>query len=87
MSTNTGESRPALTPELTGAELLRWYWTLAELSTLARDMGLSAGGGKVAVTARLAAALDGLPNRRPRRPGPRPAAPAANSPAPSTARR
>ncbi|MFE1874197.1 DUF6434 domain-containing protein [Streptomyces sp. NPDC059496] len=71
MSTNTGESRPALTPALTGTELLRWYWTLAELSALARKMGLPAGGGKAAVTARLAAALDGLPA---------PAAPAAPAP-------
>ncbi|MFD8632507.1 DUF6434 domain-containing protein [Streptomyces sp. NPDC059533] len=61
MSANMEESRPALTSRLTGAELLRWYWTLAELSALAREMGLSAGGGKVAVTDRLAAALDGLP--------------------------
>ncbi|KOY54083.1 DUF6434 domain-containing protein [Streptomyces sp. XY332] len=60
MRTNAGESRPSLTPALTGAELTRWYWTLAELSALAREMGLSAGGGKVALTARLAAALDGL---------------------------
>ncbi|MFE1409647.1 DUF6434 domain-containing protein [Streptomyces sp. NPDC058746] len=71
MSTNMEESRPALTPQLSGAELRRWYWTLAELSTLAREMGLSAGGGKVAVTARLAAALDGLPA-----PAAAPAAPA-----------
>ncbi|MGW3322792.1 DUF6434 domain-containing protein [Streptomyces virginiae] len=68
MSTNTGESRPSLTPALTGAELRRWYWTLAELNTLAREMSLPTGGGKVAVTARIAAALDGLPA---------PAAPAA----------
>ncbi|WP_328928838.1 SAP domain-containing protein [Streptomyces sp. NBC_00190] len=61
MSANIEGSRPALTPALTGAELARWYWTLAELSALAREMGLSAGGGKVAVTARLAAALDGMP--------------------------
>ncbi|MFE2164446.1 DUF6434 domain-containing protein [Streptomyces sp. NPDC059447] len=61
MSANDEESRPALTSSLTGAELLRWYWTLAELGALAREMGLSTGGGKVAVTARLAAALDGLP--------------------------
>ncbi|MEV5971819.1 DUF6434 domain-containing protein [Streptomyces sp. NPDC051921] len=61
--------RPALTPDLTGAELLRWYWTLAELTVLARAMGLSAGGGKTAVTERLAAALDGrpLPPAPPRR--------------------
>ncbi|MEV7440058.1 DUF6434 domain-containing protein [Streptomyces sp. NPDC091204] len=69
MSANKGESRPALTAALTGAELLRWYWTLAELSALARRMGLSAGGGKAAVTARLAAALDGLP--APAAPAPR----------------
>ncbi|MFF0434955.1 DUF6434 domain-containing protein [Streptomyces sp. NPDC004327] len=53
--------RPPLTTELTGAELLRWYWTLAELTALARTLGLSAGGGKQAVTQRLAAALDGRP--------------------------
>ncbi|MGW7437012.1 DUF6434 domain-containing protein [Streptomyces sp. NPDC054849] len=76
MSTNLGESRPALTRALTGTELLRWYWTLAELSTLAREMGLSAGGGKAAVTARLAAALDGLA-----------APPGAASPAPRRAGR
>ncbi|MFE2553284.1 DUF6434 domain-containing protein [Streptomyces sp. NPDC059355] len=79
MSSNSMESRPALTPALTGAELLRWYWTLAELSALAREIGLSAGGGKVAVTARLAAALDGNrppePVRAPRRGGRRLAAP------------
>ncbi|MCX5403294.1 SAP domain-containing protein [Streptomyces sp. NBC_00335] len=61
MSTNQGEVRPAPSPELSGAELARWYWTLAELSALARRMGLSTGGGKAAVTARIAAALDGLP--------------------------
>ncbi|GAA2792514.1 DUF6434 domain-containing protein [Streptomyces showdoensis] len=55
------ETRPALTADLTGAELLRWYWTLAELAGLARALGLSAGGGKAAVTERLAAALDGRP--------------------------
>ncbi|MFF1496463.1 DUF6434 domain-containing protein [Streptomyces sp. NPDC058304] len=73
MSPNAGESRPDLTPALIGAELTRWYWTLSELSALAREMGLSTGGGKVALTARLAAALDGLrppdPVRAPRRAG------------------
>ncbi|WP_030773650.1 MULTISPECIES: DUF6434 domain-containing protein [unclassified Streptomyces] len=71
MSANSEESRPALTPALTGAELLRWYWTSAELTLLAREMGLPTGGGKVALTARLAAALDGLPA---------PTAPAAPAP-------
>ncbi|MEU7553269.1 hypothetical protein AB0B01_13130 [Streptomyces sp. NPDC044571] len=68
MSTNNEESRPPLTPALTGAELLRWYWTLAELTRLARDMALPAAGGKAALTARLAAALDGLPAPEPVRP-------------------
>ncbi|WP_329382660.1 SAP domain-containing protein [Streptomyces sp. NBC_01351] len=53
--------RPALTADLTGAELLRWYWTLAELTGLARSMGVPAGGGKAALTGRLADALDGRP--------------------------
>ncbi|MFF7297213.1 DUF6434 domain-containing protein [Streptomyces sp. NPDC008265] len=59
MSSSNEEMRPALTPGLSGAELARWYWTLAELTSLARRMGLPAGGGKAALTARLAAALDG----------------------------
>ncbi len=45
-STTAAESRPPLTAGLTGAELLRWYWTLDELTGLART---------------LAAALDGRP--------------------------
>ncbi|NXY96866.1 SAP domain-containing protein [Streptomyces sp. BR123] len=69
MSANIGELRPALDPGLSGAELRRWYWTLAELTALARTMGLPAAGGKAALTDRLAAALDGLP-------APAPAAPA-----------
>ncbi|WP_432018120.1 DUF6434 domain-containing protein [Streptomyces sp. 1222.5] len=68
MRANEEELRPALTPGLTGAELLRWYWTLAELSGLARRMGLPTAGGKPALTARLAAALDGLPAPEPARP-------------------
>ncbi|MFD0273537.1 DUF6434 domain-containing protein [Kitasatospora sp. NPDC127111] len=55
------ESRPPLTADLTGAELLRWYWTLDELTGLARTMGVARHGGKTALTARLAAALDGRP--------------------------
>ncbi|KAB1139140.1 hypothetical protein F7R91_41050 [Streptomyces luteolifulvus] len=60
-STTAAESRPPLTADLTGAELLRWYWTLDELTALARTMGVARHGGKAALTARLAAALDGLP--------------------------
>ncbi|MFE5718809.1 DUF6434 domain-containing protein [Streptomyces erythrochromogenes] len=70
MSTNAGEVRPLLSTALTGAELLRWYWTLAELTGLARQMGVAARGGKAAVTARLAAALDGLPEPEPAAAGP-----------------
>ncbi|MFG2824018.1 DUF6434 domain-containing protein [Kitasatospora sp. NPDC048365] len=65
MDENTGPAaagaRPALTAGLTGAELLRWYWTLEELTGLARTMGVPRGGGKPALTARLTAALDGRP--------------------------
>ncbi|WP_412076361.1 DUF6434 domain-containing protein [Streptomyces xanthophaeus] len=68
MRTNEGgpdASRPALTPALTGTELTRWYWTLAELTALARQLGLSTSGGKAALTDRLAAVLDGRPEPRP----------------------
>ncbi|GAA3257109.1 SAP domain-containing protein [Streptomyces lavendulae] len=82
MSTNVqgvGEVRPVPGPELTGAELLRWYWTLEELSALARLLGVPAGGGKAVLTRRLAAALDGHapppPAATPRRTGRRLAAP------------
>ncbi|MCX5193074.1 SAP domain-containing protein [Streptomyces sp. NBC_00249] len=64
MSTNDGgavETRPEPTPALTGAELLRWYWTLTELTALAGALGVPAAGGKAALTARLAATLDGRP--------------------------
>ncbi|GAA1089502.1 DUF6434 domain-containing protein [Kitasatospora arboriphila] len=65
------EPRPPLTAALSGAELLRWYWTLEELTALAREMGVRRGGGKPALTAGLAAALDGGP--LPDAPPPRPA--------------
>ena len=45
----------------TGAELRRWYWTRAELAALARRLGVPAGGGKLELTDRLVAALDGVP--------------------------
>lgn len=76
MNSNTGlaadapEARPPLTPALTGDELARWYWTLAELNGLARRLDVPRGGGKAALTERLRAALDGrpLPAAPPRRP-------------------
>ena len=52
-------SRPELSPSLSSVELRRWYWTLAELEGLARSLGVPRGGGKQALTERLAAALDG----------------------------
>jgi len=55
------EPRPPLTPELSGAELLRWYWLKDELVRLARDLGVSTAGGKQELTERLAAELDGRP--------------------------
>ncbi|WP_459645995.1 DUF6434 domain-containing protein [Kineococcus sp. NUM-3379] len=55
------EQRPALSPALSGAELLRWYWLGEELQALARQVGVPGRGGKQELTARLAAALDGRP--------------------------
>lgn len=53
-----GERRPELTTALSGDELARWYWTLAELNLLARELAVPRGGGKAALTDRLRAALD-----------------------------
>ncbi|MFD3722751.1 DUF6434 domain-containing protein [Streptomyces sp. NPDC058674] len=59
MSSSTGaETRPELSAALSGDELFRWYWTLAELTVLARELGVPRGGGKAALTDRLRAALD-----------------------------
>ncbi len=60
--------RPPLSAALTGAELRRWYWTLQELTALARELGVRRGGGKRDLTERLAAALDGAPAPPPARP-------------------
>ncbi|MFF2118682.1 DUF6434 domain-containing protein [Kitasatospora sp. NPDC058184] len=60
MSSHTGtEIRPEPSAALSGNELARWYWTLTELTTLARELGVPRGGGKAALTERLRAALDG----------------------------
>ncbi|MEU8436850.1 DUF6434 domain-containing protein [Streptomyces sp. NPDC029216] len=79
MDSNTGLSaagasgaRPPLTPALSGDELARWYWTLAELTELARRLDVPRGGGKAALAERLRAALDGKP--LPTAPARRPAA-------------
>ncbi|MET9605319.1 DUF6434 domain-containing protein [Streptomyces sp. NPDC006512] len=61
MSSNMGaEARPELSAALSGDELARWYWTLAELTALAREIGVRRSGGKAALTERLRAALDGV---------------------------
>ena len=64
------ETRPVLSASLSGAELRRWYWTLEELSGLARTLGVPRGGGKQALTERLAAVLDGEPATPPPRRAP-----------------
>ena len=66
------QARPALTPQLPGTELRRWYWLRSELADLARQVGVTAAGSKTQLTDRLAAALDGqpLPPESPRRPTP-----------------
>jgi len=70
LSSVTFEERPALTDALTGAELLRWYWLKDELADFARQLGISASGGKQLLTNRIAARLDGAaftePKREPR---------------------
>jgi len=54
-------ARPVLSPALSGAELRRWYWTVEELTRLARTLGVRTGGNKAVLTDRVAAALDGIP--------------------------
>jgi hypothetical protein len=61
------ENRPPLSSNLSGAELLRWYWLKDELVSLARQLGISTTGGKADLTNRLAAALDGESVAAPKR--------------------
>lgn len=56
----THENRPRLTPQLTGADLLRWYWLKEELAEFARELDIRATGGKELLTRRIAARLDGV---------------------------
>lgn len=51
--------RPPLDERLTEAEFDRWYWTLAELQTFARSVGVRASGRKREVAARITAHLTG----------------------------
>lgn len=59
--------RPALSRDLSGVELLRWYWRKDELTGFARSLGLRTTGSKETVAARVAAALDGVAFREPER--------------------
>lgn len=61
----SAENRPALTTDLTSAELLRWYWLKDELADLARRLGIRASGGKELLTQRIAAKIDGIPFAEP----------------------
>ncbi len=61
----SSRARPALTERLSGAELRRWYWLRSELVVLARSLGVSAAGGKIELTDRLCAVLDGRPPKPP----------------------
>ncbi|MGM7697049.1 DUF6434 domain-containing protein [Microbacterium sp. A84] len=58
--TSTNPQRPDLTGDLTGNELLRWYWLKDELADFARSLGIRATGSKEVLTQRLAAALNGV---------------------------
>lgn len=48
-----------MTRDLTGAELLRWYWLKVELADFARHYGIRATGGKELLARRIVAYLDG----------------------------
>ena len=69
------EQRPPLLAVISGAELRRWCWTLAELDPLARRHGLPRVGGERHLTAVLEAHLDGQEPPGPPEPRVRPAAP------------
>lgn len=61
----TDENRPRLTDNLTGADLLRWYWLKEELTNFARQLGIRATGSKALLTQRIAAKLDDVPFAEP----------------------
>ena len=55
----THQMRPALSRNLTGAELRRWYWLKDELVRFARTLGIRTTGSKDVLIDRVAAFLDG----------------------------
>ncbi|HRL50096.1 MAG TPA: DUF6434 domain-containing protein [Propioniciclava sp.] len=59
--------RPTLSPDMSGAELRRWYWLRNELVDFARTLGVTTTGTKTLLTQRLAHALDGVPSTEPAR--------------------
>lgn len=61
----TNSNRPSLTPQLTGTDLLRWYWLKEELAEFARQLEVRATGSKELLTKRIAAKLDGVPFTEP----------------------
>lgn len=63
--TVTDENRPGLTVDLTGTELLRWYWLKEELTDFARRLDIRATGDKELLVQRIAARLDGVPFAEP----------------------
>ncbi len=58
--------RPDFSASMTAPEFLRWYWPKASLMTIARSLGLPAGGSKAELRAAIAHALD------PKTPAPEP---------------
>lgn len=50
-------SRPRLSPTLSEADFLAWYWLKAELIAFCRELGMPSGGDKATLSARVAARL------------------------------
>ncbi|TJY69888.1 hypothetical protein E4J89_09325 [Arthrobacter sp. CAU 1506] len=65
MTEHPTSSRPEPSSSLGAQEFLRWYWLKTELQQFARDLGVSATGGKEDITARIATVLRGGPKHLP----------------------
>ena len=57
--------RPEPSSSLEPGDIERWYWTQVELRQIARDLGVSTGGRKAELAARVRAALAGESLPRP----------------------